>query len=73
MAVLSKIIKETEGRISIRRGDVVGDVIIKPLWIQIRTYAVGDSKREHGAKQNIQLDRDKAKELRDLLDEFINR
>lgn len=68
MAILGRIIKETESRINTRQGDVVGVVIIEPLWMQIRTYAAGDINREWGSKQNIQLDRNKAKELRDLLD-----
>ena len=61
MAVLGRIIRETEDRISIRQGDVVCDVIIEPVWIQLRTYAMGDLTRERGTKQNIQLDKEKAK------------
>ncbi|UKM65467.1 hypothetical protein GSB9_02036 [Flavobacteriaceae bacterium GSB9] len=72
MAVLGKIIKEKIDRISIRQGDVVADVIIEKHWMQLRTYAFGDLDRSRGAKQNIQFDRDKAIELRNLLDEFIN-
>ncbi|MFT6127948.1 MAG: hypothetical protein ACJA2M_000923 [Polaribacter sp.] len=72
MAVLGRVIREKEDRISIRQGDVIGDVIIEKDWVQLRTYAMGDLSRERGSKQNIQLDKEKAKELRDLLNEFIN-
>lgn len=72
MAVLGRIIRETEDRISIRQGDVICDVIIEPIWMQLRTYSLKDRNRKEGAKQNIQLDKEKAKMLRDLLDEFIN-
>jgi hypothetical protein len=72
MAVLGRVIREKEDRISIRQGDVIGDVIIEKDWMQLRTYAMGDLSRERGSKQNVQLDKDKAKELRDLLNEFIN-
>ena len=72
MAVLGRIIRETEDRIKIRQGDVVCDVIIEKQWMQLRTYAMGDLKRDRGSKQNIQLGKEKAKELRDLLNEFLN-
>ncbi|MBZ9786429.1 hypothetical protein LB456_03075 [Psychroflexus sp. CAK57W] len=72
MAVLGRIIKDTESSINVRQGDVVCDVVIEPLWMQLRTYAAGDVNRERGSKQNIQFDKQKAKELRDLLDEFID-
>ncbi|MDG1571403.1 hypothetical protein OZ410_03690 [Robiginitalea sp. M366] len=71
MAVLGRIIKETEDNISIRQGSVIGDVIIEKHWMQIRTYAMGDLTRGRGSKQNIQFDKQKAKELRELLDIFI--
>ncbi|WP_370391072.1 hypothetical protein [uncultured Winogradskyella sp.] len=72
MAVLGKIIRERHEHINFRSGEVVGDVIIERDYFQLRTYAKGDLERENGSKQNIQLDRDKAIELRDLLNEFIN-
>ena len=72
MAVLGRIIKETEDKISIRQGEVIADVIIEKQYMQIRTYAMGDLDRQRGSKQNIQMDKEKAKELRDLLNEFIN-
>lgn len=72
MAVLGRIIKESEDRISVRLGEVVGDVIIERNWFQLRTYAMRDLTRERGSKQNIQFTKEKAREFRDLLDEFIN-
>lgn len=72
MAVLGRIIREREDRIQIRQGDVICDVIIEPIWMQLRTYAMGDLPRERGTKQNIQFDKEKAIELRDFLEEFIN-
>ena len=72
MAVLGRIIRETEDKISIRQGEVIADVIIEKQYMQIRTYAMGDLDRQRGSKQNIQIDKEKAKELRDLLNEFIN-
>lgn len=72
MAVLGKVIREKHERINFRSGEVVADVIIERDYFQLRTYAKGDLERENGSKQNIQLDRDKAIELRDLLNEFIN-
>ncbi|MBO6879550.1 hypothetical protein [Winogradskyella sp.] len=72
MAVLGKIIRETEDRISVRIGDVVSDVIIEKDYLQLRTYAMGDTERERGSKQNIQFTKEKAKEFRDLLDNFLN-
>lgn len=72
MAVLGKVIREKHERINFRSGEVVADVIIDRDYFQLRTYAKGDLERENGSKQNIQLDKDKAIELRDLLNEFIN-
>lgn len=72
MAVLGKIIKEKVDRINIRQGDVVGDVIIEKQWMQLRTYAMNDLTRERGSKQNIQFSKEKAREFRDLLNEFLN-
>lgn len=72
MAVLGRIIREKEDRISIRQGDVIGDIIIENNWMQLRTYRMGDLNRQGGSKQNIQLDKEKAKEFRDLLNEFLN-
>jgi len=72
MAVLGKIIRERKDSINLRSGHVVGDIIIEKEYLQLRTYAMGDKERERGSKQNIQFTKDKAKELRDLLDVFLN-
>lgn len=72
MAVLGRLIRETEDQINIRQVDVIGDVIIEKNWIQIRTYSSKDRDREDGAKQNIQLNKEMAQKLRGLLDEFLN-
>lgn len=72
MAVIGRIIRETENRIQIRPGDVLCDVIIEKNWMQIRTYKSNDNDRMDGAKQNFQIDKKRARQLRDLLDEFIN-
>ena len=72
MAILGEIFKENTDRINVRNGDVVGDVIIESDYLQLRTYALGDTDRERGSKQNIQFTREKAKEFRDLLDKFIH-
>jgi len=73
MAVLGKLIREKEDSVNIRLGDVIGDVIIERHWMQLRTYRMGDLDRSRGSKQNIQLDKDKAIELRNLLDEFLSK
>lgn len=72
MAVLGKIIKVNNERINLRSGDVVGDVIIEKDYLQLRTYAMGDLDRERGSKQNIQFTKEKAREFRDLLNQFLN-
>jgi len=73
MAVLGKIIKVNNERVNLRSGDVVGDVIIERDYLQLRTYAMGDLNRERGSKQNIQFTKEKAREFRDLLNEFLNK
>ena len=40
--------------------------------MQIRTYAKNDLTREKGSKQNIQFTKEKASELVDLLNKFLN-
>ena len=72
MAVLGRIIKENVDDIKIRDGEVVGDVIIKREYIQIRTYAMNDLNRKRGSKQNIQFTKEKAREFRDHLNVFLN-
>ena len=71
MAVIGEIIKEHQNHINIRGGEVLADVVIDKNYFQIRTYAMGDYDRAKGSKQNIQLTKEKAIELRKLLDQFI--
>ncbi|MCB0743847.1 MAG: hypothetical protein KDC67_08085 [Ignavibacteriae bacterium] len=71
MAVLGKIIKVKNERINLRSGVVVGDVIIERDFVQLRTYNSRDSDRKEGAKQNIQFNKEKAREFRDVLNEFL--
>ncbi|MET7029803.1 hypothetical protein [Sediminicola luteus] len=71
MAVLGRIIIVNNEHINLRSGDVVGDVIIDRDYLQLRTYAMGDVDCERGSKQNIQFTKEKAREFRDLLNEFL--
>ena len=71
MAVLGKIIMVNNEYISIRSGEVIGDIIMDKQYLQLRTYAMGDIDRERGSKQNIQITKEKAKELLKILEEFI--
>lgn len=73
MALIGKILREKVDSINIRPGEVVADVIIEKDYFQLRTYAMGDTDRDRGSKQNIQLSKEKAIEVRNLLDEFINK
>ena len=73
MAIVGKVINEKEGRINTRQGEVLADVVYDKDFFQIRTYAIGDKDRTNGSKQNIQLTRDKAIELKKLLDVFIDK
>lgn len=72
MALLGKIIKLKNEQINLRPGKVVCDVIFDKNYLQIRSYRMGDINCELGSKQNIQFDKNTAKEIRDLLNEFIN-
>jgi len=72
MAVINKIIKDSTVSIQIRSGSVLADITFDSNYFQLRTYADGDFEREKGAKQNIQLTKKKAKELRDYLTKFID-
>lgn len=73
MAILGKLIREKNEDINFRSGSVLGDVIIEKQYLQLRTYAKGDSERQGGSKQNIQFTKEMAREFRDLLDEFLNK
>ncbi|NIJ45607.1 hypothetical protein FHR24_002075 [Wenyingzhuangia heitensis] len=71
MAIVGEIIKESHSNINTRGGEVISDVIFNNEYFQIRTYAMGDYDRKNGSKQNIQLTKEKAIELRKLMDKFI--
>lgn len=71
MAVIGEIIKEHQNHINIRGGEVLADVVISKDFFQLRTYAMGDYDRKNGSKQNIQLTKEKAFELRNMLNKFI--
>jgi hypothetical protein len=72
MAKLGRITIENEEKINLRIGEVLGDVIIEKEFLQLRTYAMNDTTRERGSKQNIQFTREKASEFLVLLKEFID-
>jgi len=71
MAILGKIVKLNNESVNIRPGEVVADIIIDRQYLQIRTYAMGDIERERGSKQNIQITKEKAIELKEILEKFI--
>ncbi len=71
MAIIGRIINEGIGQVNTRSGEVLADIIMDKDFFQIRTYAMGDNDMKNGSKQNIQLTRDKAIEIRKLLDKFI--
>lgn len=72
MALLGEIIKLDYEKINLRPGKVVCDITFDNKYLQLRSYRMGDINRELGSKQNIQFDKNKAREFRDLLNEFIN-
>ena len=51
---------------TLRSGEVVGDVIMERDYFQLRTYSMDDVNREDGAKQNVQLTKEMAKEVKIL-------
>ena len=72
MAIIGKIINEDFNLINTRDGSVLCDITFNKMYFQIRTYAMGDIDRSKGSKQNIQLTKEKAIQIRKYLDEFIN-
>ena len=72
MAIIGEFINEGPGQVNVRSGEVVADLVTDKDFFQIRTYAKGDKERLKGVKQNIQLTKDKAKELKVLLEKFIH-
>ncbi|SFF27396.1 hypothetical protein [Flavobacterium xueshanense] len=71
MAILGKVVKLNNENINIHSGEVVADVTMDKQYLQIRTYAMGDTDRERGSKQNIQITKEKALELKDILEQFL--
>ncbi|RYH76351.1 hypothetical protein EVU94_05140 [Flavobacteriaceae bacterium 144Ye] len=72
MAIIGKIINEGFGKTNTRIGSVLCDIKYDKEFFQIRTYAMGDMSRKNGSKQNIQLTKEKAIQIRSYLDQFIN-
>ncbi|MDW5289276.1 hypothetical protein [Formosa sp. PL04] len=72
MAIIGKIINEQFGKINTREGEVLCDIIHDHEFFQIRTYSMADSDRKNGSKQNIQLTKEKAIQLKKHLEDFIN-
>jgi hypothetical protein len=71
MAIVGKIINEQFGTVNTRDGSVLCDIVHNKEYFQIRTYAMGDLDRKNGSKQNIQLTKEKAIQIRKYLDDFI--
>jgi hypothetical protein len=55
----------------VRQTTVSADYCFNESLFQIRTYKNGDHELQEGSKQNIQLTKEMAKELSDLLNHFI--
>lgn len=72
MAIIGKVIKLNCNKINTRGSTVLCDITHNKEYFQLRTYALGDLERKNGSKQNIQLTREKAIEIRKYLDYFIN-
>ena len=53
--------------------EVVSDYSFDKNFFEIRTYKNNDTERKESTKQNIQLNKEKAKELINLLTDFINK
>jgi len=69
MAILSELVKVNEQPHA--RKNVIGDYCFNENYFQIRTYKAGDISRTEGQKQNIQIDKDMALQLINLLNQFI--
>lgn len=72
MAIIGKIINEGFGKTNTRTGTVLCDLKYDNNFFQIRTYSMGDIDRTNGSKQNIQLTKEKAIEIRKYLNAFID-
>ncbi len=70
MAVIDRFIKLEEVP-GIPQTNVSADYCFDESTFQLRTYKDGDTSREEGSKQNIQLSKPMAKELVKILQEFI--
>ena len=69
MAIISDLVKVNEQPNA--RTNVSGDYCFDENYFQIRTYKAGDTNRIEGQKQNIQLDKEMASRLINLLTQFI--
>lgn len=70
MAIIKGFIKE-KNNISVR-SNTVADYTFDEEYLQIRSYKDKDFNIIDSSKQNIQLDRVMAKELKGLIDEFLD-
>lgn len=71
MALLGKILIEKTDKIKLRSGSVLGDVIFEKEYLQLRTYAMGDTEMQKGSTQNIQFNKEKALEFKEILENFL--
>ena len=69
MAILNELVSVSERPNA--RTNVSGDYCFDKNYFQIRTYKAGDTNRTESQKQNIQLDKEMAKRLVNLLNQFI--
>jgi len=69
MALINTIVKTSDEPKS--NTGVQADFNFNKSVLTIRTYKAGDINRKNGAKQNIQLDKDMAKKLCNILNDFI--
>lgn len=53
------------------RTSVVADYCYDKNFFQIRTYKAGDQNRSQGSKQNVQIDKEMAKEIIKKLNVFL--
>ncbi len=70
MAVISEFIKSNKLP-GIPQTNVKAEYCFDESTFRLRTYKSGDTRREEGSKQNIQLSKPMAKELVQILQEFI--
>ena len=69
MAILNKLVYVNEQPNA--RTSVSGDYCFDNNYFQIRTYKAGDINQTEGQKQNIQLNKEMAQKLIELLNQFV--